>query len=66
MSRFTIKIDSAIAAEYDKIRDDVNRMALESIGVPRKLKCASCQLGDHCNGEDDGCWCECSDGAIRG
>jgi hypothetical protein len=32
-------------------------------GVPRKLKCAGCQLGEHCNGEDDGCWCECTEKA---
>jgi hypothetical protein len=32
-------------------------------GVPRKLKCAGCQLGEHCNGEDDGCYCECTEAA---
>lgn len=32
-------------------------------GVPRKLKCAGCQLGDHCNGEDDNCYCECTENA---
>jgi hypothetical protein len=32
-------------------------------GVPRKLKCAGCQLGDHCNGEDDSCYCECTERA---
>lgn len=31
--------------------------------VPRKLKCAGCQLGEHCNGEDDGCYCECVENA---
>jgi hypothetical protein len=30
-------------------------------GVPRKLKCAGCQVGDHCNGANDGCYCECTD-----
>jgi len=32
-------------------------------GVPRKLKCAGCQIGDHCNGEDDNCYCECTEQA---
>lgn len=33
----------------------------ERYGIPRKLKCPGCQLGDHCNGDDDGCYCECTD-----
>lgn len=32
-------------------------------GVPRKLKCAGCQVYDHCNGEDDDCYCECTENA---
>lgn len=32
----------------------------DAYGVPRKLKCSGCQLGEHCNGEDEDCYCECT------
>ena len=54
--------NSGVDAGYampPEIKDSIFNRMFDAI--PRKLKCAGCQVGDHCNGEDDGCYCECTD-----